>query len=499
MKKADKGLFALINCLEPSEKRYFRGRHGARGGGSSEYLKLFDVLDSQTEYDDAAARSALGYTPGDSRFPVVKRYLQDRLGEALRAYHADAFPEEAVLRELRLAQILLRKGRHDLASAAMKRADAFIQRLDALSLEVERAEVARSLALARTSADDGDLKEITGRLNESLDRMREENRQRFHAESLIREHYRMVHAREHDARDRVEHHWKNLEKVTAETAPSWRARIAHARAEATWHHMSGRPAEAAQVNAATIEALDSHPAIRNRYAELYMSSLSNLLIDLFGQGRYDEVAEGTERLRKLSRFATFRKLPGFELRVFRQGHLLELNRAVAQRKYSEGWATRKTVLAGMGRFGKRLGTNNIISLHYLLGWCGAVVGESRTALDHLDAIIDRPEPPAVLVLLRFARLARLLLLFDMGEERLLESLLPNTRRRLQAESELNDPERALFRYLGRWLRIGISDRKSLLMEWRLVCEDLAGQTGSPEFFGTMDLRDWLDARIKKYP
>ena len=53
-----KNLFLLIKSLTKAEKRYFRLFAGQTG--SLNYIKLFDVIDNQVEYDEKQIKQKFG-------------------------------------------------------------------------------------------------------------------------------------------------------------------------------------------------------------------------------------------------------------------------------------------------------------------------------------------------------------------------------------------------------------------------------------------------------
>lgn len=83
MKRSD-GLFELIKSMSKTEKRYFKifSTHHALKGEKG-YIKLFDAIDKQEEYDET---KLLKIFPGKTRHGA-KNYLYNLILKCLRVYH----------------------------------------------------------------------------------------------------------------------------------------------------------------------------------------------------------------------------------------------------------------------------------------------------------------------------------------------------------------------------------------------------------------------------
>ncbi len=84
MHKQDE-LHKLIKSLTKSEKRYFT-INAAKIDGNKNYLKLFEIIDSQKEYNEEDAKQKLSKKGVQERYAITKKYLFDVLIETLINY-----------------------------------------------------------------------------------------------------------------------------------------------------------------------------------------------------------------------------------------------------------------------------------------------------------------------------------------------------------------------------------------------------------------------------
>lgn len=90
-------LHELIKSLTPHEKRYFRIASSVSKGDKL-YLKLFDLIERQKTYDEAKLKAAFRDNAGSGSFAVTKNYLSGLLIKSLLAFHTDSSVDASLSR-----------------------------------------------------------------------------------------------------------------------------------------------------------------------------------------------------------------------------------------------------------------------------------------------------------------------------------------------------------------------------------------------------------------
>ena len=121
-------LFALVQSLTKSEKRYFRLCSDMQKGEKS-YLQLFDFLEKQPTLDRTLAEDLRKLFPGTSIEPA-RKHLYRALMKSLRQYDADKEVEVRLMNALHDSRILYQKG---LVKASLEQLDKI--KAQALRLE----------------------------------------------------------------------------------------------------------------------------------------------------------------------------------------------------------------------------------------------------------------------------------------------------------------------------------------------------------------------------
>lgn len=99
-------LHELIRSLTPHEKGYFK----KNAGDSANYIKLFDAIDLQHEYDENALKKIFKQEKFIKQFSVAKNYLYEAILRALTTYHQEQYVEQKVFALFSQTQILIDKG-----------------------------------------------------------------------------------------------------------------------------------------------------------------------------------------------------------------------------------------------------------------------------------------------------------------------------------------------------------------------------------------------------
>ena len=122
--KVNEALFDLIKSMSKSEKRYFKlmsSRHTI--GDENNYVRLFDFIDKQHEYDEDAIFSHFKKEAFLNRFSITKKRLYDHILAALDSFHISASVEAQLFKSLHSADILFEKSLYDQSRRILRSAE----------------------------------------------------------------------------------------------------------------------------------------------------------------------------------------------------------------------------------------------------------------------------------------------------------------------------------------------------------------------------------------
>jgi hypothetical protein len=123
-------LFELIKSLSKNEKGYIKKLSSFhQKGEKNKYIQLFDAIEKQKEYDEAALYKKLGYSRSSTAFPVAKNYLYNFVLDGLTSYHGSSVKQE-MRRQLDRVEVLHRKGLNDQCNRILSKARKTAMRYD---------------------------------------------------------------------------------------------------------------------------------------------------------------------------------------------------------------------------------------------------------------------------------------------------------------------------------------------------------------------------------
>ena len=114
-------LFSLIKSLSRSEKRYFK-LFAARSGRPTNYIRLFEAIEKQEDYDEAALRKQFAGESFMRQLHVTKNYLSRLILKSLRNFHAGISKKAEVKDALRNVEILFHKELYGHCKRELKKA-----------------------------------------------------------------------------------------------------------------------------------------------------------------------------------------------------------------------------------------------------------------------------------------------------------------------------------------------------------------------------------------
>lgn len=122
--------------MTKSEKRYFK-LFCQRESSGNNYLKLFDAIDQQDKYDEAAIREQFQGEKFVKQLHVTKNYLRKAILKSLRNYHAEVSMHAELKDVLRNVEILYHKELYELSLRELKKAEQIARDYELLTGLVE--------------------------------------------------------------------------------------------------------------------------------------------------------------------------------------------------------------------------------------------------------------------------------------------------------------------------------------------------------------------------
>lgn len=303
-------LHALIQSLSRTEKRYVKTyllRH--RDAPDTQTALLFDAVEAQAEYDEAAIRKRYAKQPFIRRLPEAKRELHRIILRAMREYKNESTSQRKIMAALQDVQFLLE---HNLPRQADKRledAEALITRTEDHALSMIAMRFRQRLdRLNRGPIHGGDLTALSEALTSTAARIKEDTdvmtlSMRVSAMVLEAGHaFGRADTKPDPAITSAIAHWEQ------HPPKSTRAYVDLLDTIAEWsYYMLGDKKRARKIDEQLLDIYNTHPVYEDRRVLERSSHLYAMTQRVIGEGDFDTARELVQRLRDEFRSAAPKK------------------------------------------------------------------------------------------------------------------------------------------------------------------------------------------------
>lgn len=149
---SNSGLFQLIKSLSATEKRHFR-ISTAGYGGDKLYLKLFDAIDKQAEYDEGSIKKKLNFK-SPSQFSMAKNYLRDLILESMEKVLYKTSINIQLSKHINRIRFLVDKGLTEQATVLLEETKAIAKKNEKFPELISIYEIEVWLKIARSYGTD---------------------------------------------------------------------------------------------------------------------------------------------------------------------------------------------------------------------------------------------------------------------------------------------------------------------------------------------------------
>lgn len=427
MKKASTHLFDLIKMMSASERRYFQ-KYAQRHSNhhDNQYLQLFHAISTMQEYDEAELKEVLKDTTIVAHFAVTKRYLYEQVLDSLHHYHLNQQLEEKILKDMHLCKILLEKNLTQQAEKRINKCSKLIEKHQLWAHSLLLLPLKRKLMRTKRQYNQELLVASEKDCNDRLERLQKENFYWLKTQEIIGVHLQKIKLQDKEQEERLEQVVQEL--LAAGLPQTARVQIDYLKALATFHFMKGEVAIAAKYNRKLLQLFEKETQLMYSKKGQYIASFKNYLIDNHILGRHKALEEGVGKLRVLSKNKIFRTIPDIELRVFELTYSLQLNTRIQQNQFAAALTLLPELKDLIKKYKEKIAVNYQLSFGYLMAYIYYGTKNYRQSLGQLELLKNSPNKKLMQELQYAADRLLLINHLALGNYRLLESLIENTRR-----------------------------------------------------------------------
>jgi hypothetical protein len=490
MKTASTFLYDLVHTLTKSEKRYLKVQAGA---GEKDYLHLLDALLAQKAFDEQQLVKDHQGANFIKHFAANKQYLYELILKKLTQFGQQNL-EDKVFEKMAATNVLIEKGLLRAAYRELKKGQAIATEYELFELQMMLCGLEKKLRalLPFKKQDDAHLEQIFNREMDSLAQLKNTVEYGHLAQQVVRFQMRFQKIQNAAQHQHLQTLTQSAKFQHLHLATNFKSKIYFYQANATHQFVQGQVKKAYEINREFLDLLEANPHFLRLYAERYIATLNNMLIDSLVIGEYEVLKEGINRLVRTLKRPEFKSIKNIAARVFRQRYLLLINWSLSQRDFAKALEWIPKIEEGLAQFGKKIEKHHRITFYYLIAYLLFLNRQYDQALKWNNLILNDPKEDAVKEIFYFARMLNLLLHYELGNHALLESLLASTPKYLKSRRAIYATEKALFRYLGKLLNHpDKAEKQKLMADFNTEIHELFQQPAEKRVFNYLDLRLWV--------
>lgn len=493
-------LFDLIKSLSKSEKRFFK-LHSSLQSGDKNYLKIFDAIDRQKDYDEQALKKQFKGETFVRHFPSEKNHLYKLILKALRAYHAEGSVSGMLKQEIKNIEILYHK-------ALYKECNKLLHRAKRVARENERFyywfELLNWEKMLLEEAYE------SGQFTKDLDALIEEERDVIERLRNLAAYHILYSKINYVFRSggyvRTEEEHAMVEEISEHPLIKGKNTALSLRAATICYYTQGFCHWAKREWAVSLEKfervksiLDEHPKIRRDLPKRYVRTLNYIILAEIEQHRFDEAREHIRQMRSVKSMDGFGGID-IEVQVFNASFLCEMRLLDRMGEHRQALELVAPLLAGMEELGPRLHKEYEIEFHHALAVVHFGAGEVNKSLFWLNKVLNDNEPTLRQDIFTYARLFNLIVHYELGNFDLLEYIVRSTQRFLSRRQRAHEVEVLLIDHVKRLART--DDEEGRLELFRSLDAGLRELFKDPNeglVLKYFDVLAWVRAHIEGIP
>jgi len=487
-------LFELIRSLTKGEKRNFKLLTQITSS-NKKYVKLFDIVDCQEEYDENKVKSKFKGEAFVRQIAVQKNYLYNLILKSLSHYYKKE--EGELSTSVFQVKILIDKNLYAHARKLLRKVkekaktqERFYEYLQLL--EYDRYILRQSL---NTKAFEANIREIEFEEKVTLEKVT----------NLVAYRHlwnRSYHFYYSFSNVRVESQLKAVRKLLEDPlleditrALSVRAKVNYLLLRNLEYGYSMEPDKLNKGSDMVIEILDRNPAIRSEMYEIYIERLQLTWIHYHRTGHFGLAAD---RLRRLKEFDT--RMSSAQRMVFEKYHLCGIAGSLNIGDISGGLQFVESFEKGLKKFRGKMQKRTELQLYYLTAYFFLVAEMPEKALSWINAFLNEPRVEAFADMQSLARIMNLLIHFELGNLDLLEYKWKAAHRYIYKRDRLLEFEKSALSYLKRLAAEPDNDKRVSIFE-RMNADftEIVKNNYENNMNNQLDLICWSESRFRRQP
>lgn len=498
--KVNNALFDLIKSMSKSEKRYFKlmsSRHTI--GGENNYVRLFDYLDKQDEYDEEEIFVVFKKEAFINRFSITKKRLYDHILSALDSFHAAGSIEAQLHKQLHAADILFEKSLYDQCRRVLHSAEKVAEKNDlrAILLMISYKKKRLMETMGYLKVTDVEIEETLKRDLEFSKSIQEYN-ELWSIKSLVFSQL----SKKGVARSKgdIDVYSKICETILAkkylpENLTS-EARHLYHHILSAYYYAIGKLSDSLEHLELNLNSTDESVLGRKMEANKYISALTNAIYIADKIGDYRKSIHYLNDLKKFG--ATLEANEDLSIKLFSSVSSIELSLFLRKGDFQAASNSVQNVEDELLHYDDKIVPIRRAFLEFKIAVVHIGTGNYTESLKWINRILNDSNLDKTEDIIGFTQLLDLLVHIELNHNNLLPYSLKNTQRFFKTRNRMYGFEKVLLQFISKLIKCeDLFDRQNL---WEEMYKELSTITNDDVFESValdyFDFESWAESKLK---
>jgi len=494
-------LFLLIKSLKQTEKRYFKIFASIHvKGEQNNYVKLFDAIDKQSEYNEPSLLLTFQGENFIKQFAVTKNYLYNFILRSLRAYYSGSDAESRIQEETESIKILFGKGLYKKCIKLCNKAKKMAKQFDKYELLLHLIKWENEINTRYLKGDKLDAFRISSNeeIRDTLSIMEEKYQLRLMEQQAFQVYRRFTRARSKEELLAIEQILEHPALAEGSLPRSFISKLRYYNIKGVYQTLIGDHARAHQYDQLRFRLFEENPPFIRENLIQYIKVQNNLLHNYQELQDWKSFEEILQNVRETADAYATSITNTEQAIIFETSYVQELGHYYRTRQFEKAKALIPRVEEMLARYEDVIVVEFKIDILFTIAKVHFYSDDLDQALDWNNRIIIEDKPNAADDVVCFSRILNLLIHYGLGNHDLLRYEIKSTRRFLTKKHRLFQVEDLLLRYLNRLSgQIDPDKKEALYTTFQKQLESILKEAYEGNAMSYLNLTKWLQHRLER--
>jgi hypothetical protein len=484
-------LFHLIKSLNKNEKGYIKKTFLMYGNADSNYIKLFNAIDKQEEYDEKKLLKTQKYI---TQLPRLKYYLYDKVLDGLESYYNNKNMDIQLRRMLNHVYILFEKGFYDQCKRHLYKAKPLTIRYEKFTQLLEILEWERTLITERQLVSD--LDDIAIQEKEVLSQLQNLICYKAAYDQVSKLYTKIIFIRNENEDQQFKKLMPEKYFGNDELPLSRTAKILYYKTVAKYLSAFDNKEDYLTVARKAVATMENDDEYINQNILQYIRVLNNLIVTLSENNQHEEWKKEIDKLKKLPSSYSCADNEKIRSIVFMRAMIREFYHYTYTCDFEKSLSLIQKIESGLNEYDHLISNTHKLMFYYTIAYIYFIHGQLKESLLWVNKIINSPVHYETQAFHTYARLLNMIIRYENEDLELLDYLVRSTKKSLNKQEKLYQVENVFIRFMEDTLKTRTIYNEERLIEFRNTLLEM----NTPMDYNILEYIDfisWAESKIQK--